>query len=69
MSRCFRHVIGEPLVQLGSSSSAYGFINRLDPAAAVIALLMVLEMVAGVCQQTVSPLPHVMLTCFVLLSA
>ena len=53
-ARCFRHVIGEPLVQLGSSSSAYSFINRLDLAAAVIALLLVLEMLGGVCQQSVS---------------
>jgi hypothetical protein len=45
---CFRHVIGEPLVQLGSSSFTYRFINRLDLAAAVIALLMVLEMLAGI---------------------
>ena len=63
MARCFRHVIGEPLVQLGPSSSTYGFINRLDLAAAVIALLMVLELLAGVCQQPVSLFLHFMLTC------
>lgn len=63
VTRCFRHVIGEPLVQLGTSSSAYGFVNRLDLAAAVIALLLVLEIIAGVCQQPVSPLPHFLLTC------